>query len=107
MALTPEKKVKDKVKKVLVDAGAYYFMPGTHGYGASGVPDIVGCYQSKFFGIECKAGDNKPTALQLRNLSQITTAGGYTLVVNEDNLNDVSNMLKEIQNGTRRRASSI
>jgi Holliday junction resolvase len=107
MALTPEKKVKDKVKKVLVDAGAYYFMPGTHGYGASGVPDIVGCYQSKFFGIECKAGDNKPTALQLRNLSQITTAGGYTLVVNEDNLNDVSNMLKEIQNGTRRRDSSI
>ena len=107
MALTPEKKVKDKVKKVLVDAGAYYFMPGTHGFGASGVPDIVGCYQSKFFGIECKAGDNKPTALQLRNLSQITTAGGYTLVVNEDNLNDVSNMLKEIQNGTRRRASSI
>lgn len=107
MALTPEKKVKDKVKKVLVDAGAYYFMPGTHGFGASGVPDIVGCYQSKFFGIECKAGGNKPTALQLRNLSHITTAGGYALVVNEDNLNDVSNMLKEIQNGISRRTSSI
>jgi hypothetical protein len=107
MALTPEKKVKDKVKKVLVDAGAYYFMPGTHGFGASGVPDIVGCYQSKFFGIECKAGGNKPTALQLRTLSQITTAGGYALVVNEDNLNDVSNMLKEIQNGISRRTSSI
>jgi hypothetical protein len=72
------------------------------------VPDIVGCYQSKFFGIECKAGGNKPTALQLRNLSQITTAGGYALVVNEDNLNDVSNMLKEIQqNGISRRTSSI
>ncbi len=100
MALTPEKKVKDKVKKALVDAGAYYFMPGTHGFGASGVPDIVGCYQGRFFGIECKAGDNKPTALQLRNLNQITTAGGYALVVNEDNLNDVSSMLKEIQNGS-------
>ena len=86
MALTPEKKVKDKVKKVLVDAGAYYFMPGTHGYGASGVPDIVGCYQSKFFGIECKAGDNKPTALQERELNRILNAGGEAFVINEENI---------------------
>ena len=86
MALTPEKKVKDKVKKVLVDAGAYYFMPGTHGYGASGVPDIVGCYQSKFFGIECKAGDNKPTALQERELNRILNAGGEAYVINEENI---------------------
>ena len=86
MALTPEKKVKDKVKKVLVDAGAYYFMPGTHGYGASGVPDIVGCYQSKFFGIECKAGDNKPTALQERELNRILNAGGEAFVINEENV---------------------
>ncbi len=40
---TPEKKVKDKVKKMLVEVGAYYFMPATGGYGRSGVPDLVAC----------------------------------------------------------------
>ena len=55
MAATPEKKVKDKVVKVLKERGAYYFFPATYGMGRSGVPDIICCYRSKFIGIECKA----------------------------------------------------
>jgi len=96
MASTPEKKVKLKVKSVLDAAGAYHFMPATHGYGASGVPDIVGCYHGTFFAIECKAGTGIPTALQQRNLSFISKAGGYSLVVNEQNLEDVPLMLERI-----------
>jgi hypothetical protein len=46
MAMTPEKKVKQKVAKLLKEAGAYYFFPATGGYGRSGVPDIVGCLGS-------------------------------------------------------------
>ncbi len=53
---TPEKKVKQKVAKMLKEMGAYYFYPATGGYGRSGVPDIIGCYAGNFFGIECKAG---------------------------------------------------
>jgi hypothetical protein len=30
MALTPEKKVKDKIVKVLKEEGVYYFFPATH-----------------------------------------------------------------------------
>jgi Holliday junction resolvase len=75
--------------------GAYYFYPVTGGYGSSGVPDIVGCYEGLFFGIECKAGKNKPTKLQDLNLRQIDTAGGIALVVNEDNVADVATLLKE------------
>ena len=45
MAMTPEAKVKKKVVAVLKELGAYYFYPVTGGYGQSGVPDIVGCYQ--------------------------------------------------------------
>ena len=63
MAMTPEKKVKQTIAKVLKEMGAYYFFPATGGYGRSGVPDIVGCYEGKFFGIECKAGNNTTTAL--------------------------------------------
>ena len=58
--MTPEKKVKNAVVKRLKEmTGVYYFYPVTSGYGRSGVPDIVGCYKGKFFGIECKAGKNK------------------------------------------------
>jgi len=93
LATTPEKKVKDKVVKVLKELGAYYFYASTNGFGNSGVPDIVGCYNGKFFGIECKAGKNKPTALQLRNLKQIADNGGIALVVNEDNIAEVREKL--------------
>jgi Holliday junction resolvase len=97
MAMTPEKKVKQAVTKQLKQYGAYYFYPVTGGYGASGVPDIVGCYRTKFFAIECKAGSNKPTALQQKNLDDIGKSGGFALVVNEDNLDAVTTMLEAIR----------
>jgi Holliday junction resolvase len=85
--MTPEKKVKTKVVAILKEFGAYYFYPVTGGYGASGVPDIVGCYMGKFFAIECKAGKGKTTALQ----------GGLAIVVNEDNIEDVGNLMRQIE----------
>ena len=93
MAATPEKKVQQQVTRILKQMGAYYFYPVTSGFGTSGVPDIVGCYKGLFFGIECKAGSNKPTALQEKNLRQITEAGGLALVVNETNVDEVHNMI--------------
>lgn len=101
MAATPEKKVKDKVRKALTEAGAYHFMPATHGYGTSGVPDIVGCYRGRMFAIECKAGSNKPTALQIKNLTAIAAAGGYTEVINEENLHAVGDLLSRIANDAK------
>ena len=86
---TPEVKVKNKVKAVLKNLGAYYVMPVTGGYGNSGAPDFLVCYKGRFIGIECKAGRNKPTALQEKNLREIEGAGGIGLVVNEENVVDV------------------
>lgn len=99
MAQTPEVKVKNKAVAQLKALGAYYFYPVTGGWGGSGVPDIVGCYKGLFFGIECKAGKNKPTKLQDLNLRQIDTAGGLALVVNEANVADVTTQLKERTDG--------
>ena len=93
MAATPEKKVKDKVVALLKEHNAYYFFPATHGYGRSGVPDIIGCLGGRFFAIECKAGKNKPTALQEREMQRIRDAGGHTLVINEDNIEDLKTTL--------------
>jgi len=94
--LTPEKKVKNQVVNVLKSFGAYYFYPVAGGYGVSGVPDIVGCYKGKFFAIECKAGKGKTTALQDRNIAQIIGQGGYAIVVNESNIEDVNELIMEI-----------
>jgi hypothetical protein len=94
--MTPEAKVKRKVVDTLKRFNVYYFYPVTRGYGASGVPDIVACVAGQFVGIECKAGNNKPTALQKRNLEQIETAGGRTLVINEDNTDAVGDLIKTI-----------
>lgn len=97
MAQTPEKKVKDKVRKILDELGAYYFFPATGGYGRSGVPDVVGCHRGVFFGIECKAGKGTTTALQDRELQRIRDVGGIALVVNENNIEEVKSTL-EIRN---------
>jgi len=97
MAATPEKKVKDKVVKILKAHGAYYFFPATHGFGRSGVPDIVCCVRGRFLGIECKAGENKLTALQERELEAIKQAKGCTLVIREDNINLVDVLLNDLE----------
>lgn len=94
--MTPEAKVKKKVVDVLKKNGAYYFFPATGGYGRSGVPDIVSCYRGVFVAIECKAGTNKPTPLQQAEMGKIKQAQGFVLVVNEDNINDVVTLLRDI-----------
>jgi Holliday junction resolvase len=93
MAITPEGRVKAKVKALLNKHNIYHFMPATGGYGRSGIPDIIGCYNGYFFAIECKAGNNKPTALQLRELDNIAKAGGDIFIVNENNVHQLENFL--------------
>lgn len=94
---TPEKKVKDKVVRLLKDYGVYYFFPATHGYGRSGVPDIICCCNGVFIGIECKAGKNKPTALQEKEMHDIRKAGGVTRVINEENIVEVLEVITYAQ----------
>lgn len=98
MAVTPEKAVKDKVVAILKEEGVYYFFPATHGYGRSGVPDIICCVPSgKFLAIECKAGKNKPTALQVREIERIRKAGGIAVVANEENWDMVREFVRHLK----------
>lgn len=53
-------------------------------------------YKGRFIGIECKAGTNKPTALQQKNLTDIKLADGIALVVNEENIEEVCRTLENI-----------
>lgn len=87
---TPESKVKKKVVDLLKSYGVYFFYPVTGGYGRSGVPDIVACWKGRFIGIECKTKGNKPTALQMKNLMQITDQHGISLLVDETGIGILS-----------------
>ena len=94
---TPESKVKKRVKEVLKNLGAYYVMPVTSGYGNSGAPDFLVCFQGKFIGLECKAGKGRVTALQQRNLDQIDLAGGWSFVINEENVEQLNNLVNLVK----------
>lgn len=92
--MTPEKKVKNNVVKILKDIGAYYFYPVASGYGSSGVPDIVACVHGRFVGIECKANGGKPTALQEKNLADIMNTGGVAILVDETGMERLTALFK-------------
>ena len=98
MAATPEAKIKKRIRDVLDKHNIYYAMPIGTGYGNSGVPDFLCCVEGKFLAIEAKAGDNKPTALQLKNLKSIQEGGGVTMVINDANIDSFDgfiSLLKE------------
>jgi Holliday junction resolvase len=94
--MTPEAKVKNKVKKILDSLGCYHFSPLTGGYGRSGVPDIIVCHKGLFIAIECKAGKGKLTELQKYNMEQIKASGGLAIMVNEGNIEELLTQLKEV-----------
>jgi Holliday junction resolvase len=104
--MTPEAKVKKAVVSKLKKYGAYYFFPVTGGFGRSGVPDIVVCHRGRFVAIECKAGNNQPTGLQLKNIKEIQAAHGVALIINENTLDWVDLVMQGIDDETNAKRTS-
>ncbi len=88
-----EKWVKQQVVKMLKARGVYYFFPVAGAYTSIGVPDIIACIRGKFVAIECKAGNNRPTELQHKNIEAIRNNDGHAWVVNENDLETVEKNL--------------
>ena len=94
MAMTPEGRVKDAIKKQLKAAKWWFFMPVSSGHGRHGIPDIIACKPTVitpdmvgqrvglFVGIECKAPGKLGTVtpLQERELKAIEAAGGIAVL---------------------------
>ena len=99
MATTPEAKVKAKIKAILKSYDAYYAMPIGTGYGNSGVPDFLCCVNGKFLAIEAKAGRGKTTALQEKNLRRIQDSNGWSMVVDEESIEEVQIILSILLRG--------
>lgn len=96
--MTPEGKVKDKVKKLLdqydimpaKDAGSpeveekavgWYYMPSTNQFGVKGIPDFTGHYKGWYWSIETKAPGKEPTGFQALQIKAIKASGGAVFVV--------------------------
>lgn len=101
--MTPEGKVKAKVKIVLKRHEAWNFVPVSGGMGAHGIPDIIACHKGWFIGIECKAPNkkNNVSALQKMQLEGIKKAGGAALVVaTPEDIAQLDDFLTLITRGT-------
>lgn len=97
MAMTPEAKVKKQIRAMLDAHGVYYAMPMGTGYGNSGVPDFLCCYNGFFLAVEAKAGKGKTTALQDANIERIRASKGVALVINEETLQMLAHTLQAME----------
>jgi Holliday junction resolvase len=93
MAMTPEGKIKKRVKEILDEVGAWYCMPVGSGYGKSAIPDFIICYQGYFLAIETKAGNKQATAIQAREIERIKAANGVAWVINETNIENLKSWI--------------
>jgi|TARA_B110000908_G_scaffold87043_1_gene103988 hypothetical protein len=94
--MTPEGKVKKKVKEYLQSIGAWYYMPVSNGMGRSGCPDILVCYKGLFMAFETKAPGKikNVSANQEREINAITSANGLAHVV--DDVEQVKEVIENV-----------
>ena len=78
--MTPEGKVKEAVKKVLKQRGAYYHMPVQNGMGKPSL-DFVCCHKGRFLAIETKTEKGQLTLRQKATIEEMQKAGAITLVI--------------------------
>jgi hypothetical protein len=82
VALTPEGRVKEKVKRLLEKYGAYYFMPVQNGMGKASL-DFLVCHQGRFAAIETKAGTKGMTPRQEVTTEEMRAAKAAVFLINE------------------------
>lgn len=81
--MTPEGKVKQKVREFLRARDVWFYQPVQNGMGRVGIPDFVCCYQGRFIAIETKAPGKLSTVTpnQQRVIDEIREYGGLALVI--------------------------
>lgn len=86
-----ERAVKEKLKKILSGAKAWFFMPVSNGMGRHGIPDVVGVHDGRFFAIEVKDQGRRDeenrgaSKLQKHEIERIIAAGGMAMVWDGEN----------------------
>jgi hypothetical protein len=100
---TPEKRIKDIVKRRLADEFntlMYRFAPVQNGMGSPTL-DVLYCVDGLWFWIETKAPGKEPTPRQDLTIAAIRAAGGICYVVDSAEL--VEMVIKDIRKKIRAR----
>jgi len=89
-------KVWNKLKEL--DDSCWVKIHGTN-YGHAGVPDILGCYNGRFVGIELKRpdGKGKTSPKQKEWINKINRTGGVAAVISS--LEELEDFLTKIERG--------
>lgn len=93
--INSEADVKREVKKLLNKYGWRWWMPAGSAYGKNNV-DFNALKYGKFLAIETKWDGNTPTKNQQDFLDETDKYGGYSFVINENNLNILKEFLESI-----------
>lgn len=110
--MTPEGKVKQQVKQIIIDAGGWHFLPVSRGMGQHGIPDVISCVPVKitqdmvgetlgiFVAVETKAGGKtEATALQMYQMKKIREAFGTVLLVNAEKVERFREFIRRLVQG--------
>lgn len=92
-----EKQFETKVRKFLTDLGCWELKTWSNGIQREGVPDILVCCKGYFVGIEVKAANGKPSALQLWNIKKIREAGGIAIVLYPNQFDEFKALMQSIK----------
>jgi hypothetical protein len=104
---TPEGRVKEKIKRILKTHDIWYYMPVSMGMGQHGIPDFLCCVNGMMVGVEAKAGKGKTTGLQDMQLSRMRSAGAFTFIVNEDNLDALNTWLLQAKTKVNKNGDDV
>lgn len=94
----PESKLSAKIKKALLERGAYVWKVHGNEFTPSGLPDIVGVYRGQFIGIESKMPGEKLSTIQEYRIHRLQKAGAlimapcFTVVRAQEFLTDLDGM---------------
>ncbi len=85
MGATPEGNTKKRIKKVLEEAGAYFFMPVQAGFGVTSL-DFLCARPSdgRAFAIEAKAHGKRPTERQEVVIDRMIKRGWRVFIIDDE-----------------------
>ena len=77
-----ERDFQKEVLNYLNGRGGYWFKACASSFQTSGIPDIIGCFQGRFYGLELKRDKNaRASALQEYNINKINKNGGISMII--------------------------
>lgn len=103
--VTNEKDVKTICKKLLDFFGWFWWMPGANGYGTQGVHDFCCLKDGVFITVETKFGKNSATPVQRSFAKHVMANSGFSLVVNERNIDHLFWFLESFDASAARQAA--